>query len=81
MTNLAHKPSAEFPSAKASGDVIEIYRAPQISIHAFCETTEVISALNTFSRTGEWLGRIRTSSWVAWRQPLSIMDVLGAQIS
>jgi pilus assembly protein CpaE len=49
MTNLAYKPSAEFPSAKVSGDVIEIYRVPQISIHAFCETAEVTNTLNAFT--------------------------------
>jgi pilus assembly protein CpaE len=48
MTNLAQNSPTELPFAKLSGDVIEIYRAPQISIHAFCETAAVSSALNAF---------------------------------
>src|SRR5215213_2367937 len=45
MTSLAYKPTADLPPGKPSGEVIAIYRIPQITIHAFCETADVTSAL------------------------------------
>jgi pilus assembly protein CpaE len=48
MTNLAHKISnAALPVTPSVGDVIEIYRVPQITIHAFCETPDVMNILKT----------------------------------
>ena len=48
MTNLAHKISNEAPRVTPGvGDVIEIYRVPQITIHAFCETPDVMNVLKT----------------------------------
>ena len=48
MTNLAHKISNEAPRVTPGvGDVIEIYRVPQITIHAFCETLDVMNVLKT----------------------------------
>ena len=46
MTSLAYKPTADLPLGKPSGDVMAIYRIPQITIHAFCETADVTSALD-----------------------------------
>lgn len=48
MTNLAHKTSNDASRVTPSvGDVIEIYRVPQITIHAFCETPDVMNVLKT----------------------------------
>jgi len=60
MMNLAVKLSDDSPSEKINGDVIEIYRVPQIMIHAFCETAEVISALNA-AITDRRMARVHSS--------------------
>ena len=48
MTKLAHKSLAELPSGKSVSSTVEMIRIPQITLHAFCETPDMI---NTMERT------------------------------
>jgi len=47
MRNLAFKASADSFSEPAGGDIVEMHRIPQITIHAFCETPEMIGTIES----------------------------------
>ena len=47
MTNLAHKTPAEAPYDKPGDSVVEIVRIPQITLHAFCDTPDIISVVES----------------------------------
>ena len=45
MTNLAYETSTELPSENPVGHVLEMRRVPQITLHAFCDTPELIGTI------------------------------------
>ncbi len=45
MTKFAHKSLAELPSDKPASCTVEMIRVPQITLHAFCETPDMITTI------------------------------------
>jgi pilus assembly protein CpaE len=45
MTKLAHKILPDFPSDKRAGCVVELVRIPQITLHAFCDTPDMVATM------------------------------------
>jgi pilus assembly protein CpaE len=45
MTKLAHKHLAELPSGIPVSSTVEMIRVPQITLHAFCETPDMITTI------------------------------------
>jgi pilus assembly protein CpaE len=45
MTKLAHKMLEELPSTNPASSVVEMIRIPQITLHAFCNTPDMITAM------------------------------------
>jgi pilus assembly protein CpaE len=45
MTKFAHKSLAELPFDKPASCIVEMIRVPQITLHAFCETPDMITTI------------------------------------
>lgn len=45
MKNLIHKTSADLPREKSGGHVVETLRVPHITLHAYCDTPEMIGTM------------------------------------
>ena len=45
MTTLIHKTSADLPREKSGGHVVETLRVPHITLHAYCDTPEMIGTM------------------------------------
>jgi pilus assembly protein CpaE len=45
MTNFVHKTSAYLPREESGGHVVEMLRVPRITLHAFCDTPEMIGTM------------------------------------
>src|SRR5579859_4728786 len=45
MTKLAYKSVVELPADKAVGCAVEMIRIPQITLHAFCETPDMVNSM------------------------------------
>jgi pilus assembly protein CpaE len=45
MTKFAHKSVAELPFDKPASRILEMIRVPQITLHAFCETPDMITTI------------------------------------
>jgi pilus assembly protein CpaE len=45
MTNLAHKISADLPREKPDAQIVKVVRVPHITLHAFCDTPEMIGTM------------------------------------
>src|SRR6266545_4380079 len=45
MTNLAYETPTDRPPENPVGHVLEMHRVPQITLHAFCDTPELIQTM------------------------------------
>jgi pilus assembly protein CpaE len=45
MTKLAHRILADFPSDNPAGRVVQMIRIPQITLHAFCDTPDMVTTI------------------------------------